>query len=134
MEDKHLPVKLIAVAAVLMLSSWLWPKLVGNRQAYSEDDAVNYQKASAELHDKIHAHHGHGHGAHSSGNGKLVEFSADAELQAAKDRFNEAVARRDSALTRGQTTGIVLQWLAILCAAGGVIVYVVQRNRNSEND
>jgi hypothetical protein len=135
MNDKRLPAKLIAVAAVLMLSSLLWPKLVGGRRAYTETDAINYQKASADLHDKLHAHQGHAHDDHSHDNNKSASSAdADAVLQAAKDQFNQAVAKRDSAVTRGQTTAAVMKWLAILAAASGVIVYLVQRIRDSKYD
>jgi len=114
---------LIAGGIALLVFSFVWPALVGGRRAYTEEDALEFQKASAELRQQILSGHHH----HDEDDSHAIGDSSLSDRQAAQERFERIQAKRDAAFSRGQTTAAWSRWLGILCLCGGVGIYAAQR-------
>lgn len=116
---------LIGIGIVLLAFSFLWPKLVGGRISYTEEDAAEYLRASTELHNRLHRHgaqHSHSDAQDGDSDGKKV---SDGELQAAWDDYNQAVAKRDAEISRGQTTAWFAKWLGRFTTVIGLAIYFI---------
>ena len=137
MHLEKLALTLICVGAGLLVVAFVLPTAVGGRMVYSDEDAVEYQKAAAELHKQRHGRMHSGAEAKRSGGDYFDATGADHghesaenndELKAAEKRFEEVKATRDAATTRGRGTAFVMKWLGVLSAAAGVVVYFVNRS------
>jgi len=132
MKLSQIAVVLIAAGSVFGVMSLLWPAAVGGKRAYTQEDAVEYQQASLELHTQLHAHgptdsdsdegdgHAHDHADHPQD---------DAALKAAQERMDAIEATRDAAINKGKSASGVFKWLGILTLAGGIITHFAARGR-----
>ena len=132
MKPPQIAMALIAAGCVCGLISLVFPSIVGGRMAYSEEDAIEYQQASLDLHnslagqvhedasdseDDTHDHDGHEH-----------PVTDAADVQAAQERMAAIEAKRDTALTRGQSTAAVFKWLAVIVGGAGIVTHFATRN------
>ena len=129
MKPSQIAIVLIAVGGVFGVMSLLWPAAVGGKRAYTQEDALEYQQTSLELHNQTHANgstddessgavHDHEHGPKD-----------DAALKAAQTRMDAIEATRDAAIHKGQSTAGVFKWLGILTVAGGIFTHFATRGR-----
>ena len=129
MKPSQIAIVLIAVGGVFGVMSLLWPAAVGGKRAYTQEDALEYQQASLELHNQTHANgptddesggdgHDHEHGPKD-----------DAALKAAQARMDAIEATRDAAIHKGQSAAGVFKWLGILTVAGGIITHFATHGR-----
>ena len=129
MKPSQIAIVLIAVGGVFGVMSLLWPAAVGGKRAYTQEDALEYQQASLELHNQTHANgptddesggavHDHEHGPKD-----------DAALKAAQARMDAIEATRDAAIHKGQSAAGVFKWLGILTVTGGIITHFATRGR-----
>lgn len=126
MEPERLFKILTGTGIGLLLVSFILPTAVGGRRAYTDEDAAEYQQASAELHAALHA------AAHETGdeaNDGEHEAHAAGSLEAAQSRFDAAQTRRDEAAARGATTAMIVKYLGVLCVAGGIVSYLAMRRK-----
>ena len=129
MKPSQIAIALIAVGIVFGVMSLLWPAAVGEKRAYTQEDAVEYQQASLELHNQLHAHgptdDESGESAHDHDHGP----KDDAAVKAAQARMDAIEATRDAAINRGQSAAGAFKWLGILTLAGGIITHFATRGR-----
>ena len=133
MKSPQLALVLIAVGSVLGLLSLAWPAAVGGKRAYTDEDALEYQQASLELHNQTHLHIDEAsHDGSVDGDGEHMHEHADAPpddsaLKAAQARMDAIESKRDTAIHKGQSTAAVFKWLAILIVAGGIVTHFSTR-------
>ncbi len=134
MKPSQIAIVLIAVGGVFGVMSLLWPAAVGGKRAYTQEDALEYQQASLELHNQTHANgptddesggsvYEHEHDDHEHGP------KDDAALKAAQTRMDAIEATRDAAIHKGQSAAGVFKWLGILTVAGGIFTHFATRGR-----
>ncbi len=120
---------LLVSGFALLIFSFSWPSIVGGKRAYTDEDAEEHQAATSTLHslegqfasqkEKEGAGHHHHHGEKS--------HVTEEELKAARDRENASLAKRDEALTRGQTTALVTKWLSLIVLAAGLVFHYMHK-------
>lgn len=140
MKPPQIAVALIAAGCVCGLISLVFPSVVGGKAAYTEEDAVEYQEASLQLHN---ARAGQGPeenpddagGAYNPNaepdeheHGHSHERTDAAEVKAAEERMAAIESKRDAAVTRGQTTATIFKWLGIIVGAAGIVTHFATRN------
>ena len=132
MNTEQLPRNLLLVGTFLVCASFAWPRMVGGRRAYTEEDAQEYQQASMNLHAQQHTNSTTDDHEMLGPHGDLESHAQpkEADLQAAKERFAGVQEKRDAALTHGRGMAAVLKWFGILFAAGGGIAFFVNRAKN----
>ena len=134
MKSSQIAIVLIAVGSIFGVLSLLWPAAVGGKRAYSDDDAVEYQQASAKLHEQKTSHSAasdHHDDVESDGHSHnhADVTPNDSGLKAAQERMDAIEAIRDGAINRGQSTAGVFKWLGILTLAGGIITHFAASGR-----
>lgn len=134
MKPAHIAVVLLIIGCVFGLLAMIWPNVVGGRQAYSDEDALEYQQASLELHNESHKHGppedepvnvdpaDPAHAGHIHSEDHSAEVDEDA-LKAAEERMAAIEAKRNAAITRGSTTASVFKWLAIVALGAGIATH-----------
>lgn len=80
---------------LLIIAGTIWSQSLGNRMAWTEEQAVKFNEVSANFHQAAHAHgamhHGHDHG-HAD------EHVSSAQLAAAKAAWQAQMKERDDAI------------------------------------
>lgn len=104
----------IAVGIAMLLFSLLWSQDLGINRGYSEQDAIEYAEASELYHNAMHAEAGHDHEDHAS------EHPHD-DLASAKERFDQALAKRDAALSSRSTISAIAKWTGIALILAGIV-------------
>lgn len=137
MKLSQIAIGLIIAGLVLGALSLAWPSIVGGKSAYTEEQAVEYQQASLELHNQSHAHPpadpdadddddgGEDGGETGQEHAHSTPGGESPELVAAQARMDAAEAKRDTAVNAGQTMSSVFRWLGILMAGCGIAAHFV---------
>jgi hypothetical protein len=125
MQAEKLPTWMILGGMALLAFSFLWPRMVGGKVSYTQEDAKEYLRASEELHNRIHGH-GADHADHAH-HPSAEAVKSDPMYQAAWNDYNKAVAKRDAAVNRGKTTAAIAKWLGIVTAIVGVIMFAARQ-------
>lgn len=111
----------LGVGLALLVVSFIWPWVVRPEQVWTEERALEYQAASASLHELAHSHHHHD--ADSGVQYKADEPPPDTpEMAAARQRFDQARELLESARTRGRSSSYVLRGLGVLIALSGLFL------------
>lgn len=98
----------IILGIPLAAAPWWWPEFVGGQRAWSNAQAAEYSKASANYH----------HAAHESGDTSGGVSQAAVEAQARYQRNREAL---DQARSAGQTAATVMRYLGIAILFAGLM-------------
>ena len=106
------------VGLLLVIASFVWPHLIGGRQAWTREEAAGHSRAMVKLHGLTVKH------VRGPADGKVEE---DAELAAARQEFARGQRALDAARDRGQTTASIFRWLGIFAVLGGGAAYLVGR-------
>lgn len=129
MQLQKLSLWLLAGGIALIAFGFVWPKLIGGRNSYTDDDAKEYLRASEDLHNKLHGHSAgvsprdaHAHAEHKV---------SDEQLKSAWQDFNQAQDKRDAAVDRGKLTARIATWLGRIAAVAGLCLYFVLRQQNN---
>ena len=137
MKLSQIAIALIVAGLISGILAFVWPSLAGGRSDYTEEQAIEYQQASLELHNQSHAHPpadpeaeddddgGEGDGESDHGHAHATPGVDAPELVAARERMDAAESKRDAALNAGQTMSSVFKWLAILMAGCGIAAHFV---------
>lgn len=133
MEKERASQLLFFVGIGVLALSFAWPWIVGGKRAWSEEDAETYTKASSDLHN-VQARASHeddeeGDGHHHHGD---EEPATKEDVDSVKQQFDEIQAKRDAALSRGQTTSFIGKLVAGgLLLAGCVFRFLQHREENA---
>lgn len=113
-----------AVAGVLLaVAGVLWSIVGGGRMMYSDEDAQEYQEAYAEAHAATIAHgDDHGHAAPTE--------DRQSKVAAARERFDRARAKRDSARFAQNDLGFWLLGAGLAAAVAFGVGYVAASRDN----
>ena len=116
----HLPPIAIGTGLLLVGLWLLWPSLLG-KSVWSDQQAHERSRASADLHRLVHEHHdAEAHGGTSD--------STAAELREAEARYERSDAQLQRARSLRDRTAAVLKWAGILLLAVGAGGYwILQR-------
>ena len=113
---------LCAIGLVLIIAGVVWTQSLGNRVAWTEEQAIEFNKVSANYHQAAHAHgamdHGHSHG-HAD------EHVSSSELAAAKAAWQAQMKARDDAIAWRDFWRVALLgsgMTAILLGGGGYLI------------
>jgi hypothetical protein len=122
MSQSRIPLGLLALGLLLLVGSRLWSRDLGINRSYSDEDAAEYEEAVRNLHSLMQTT------AHQAADPSRDDDHAS-EVDAAREQFNAARARRDAALERRSSGSALLRYAGILCLAAGVAGYLFLRHR-----
>jgi hypothetical protein len=107
---------LVAGGFGLIAWSFIWPSVSSRRSGWSQDQAREYQAASARLHSLSHQH------AHAAERGN--EAAVRAELDKAQANYEVLRGELESAMRRPRRIAILLRLAGLaLVGAGAMILY-----------
>ncbi len=133
MKLMHAMSALVIGGALLVVVSFVWPALVGGRNAWSDKQAKEHAELSAEGHHLRHAQAegpaGHDK-THPSKSAKEKQKEYEAAREKVDRRFAEVNADLRSAQNRGATTALVLRILGVVCTVVGGAGYFALRNKD----
>lgn len=113
---------LILGVVLLVLAPWS-PNLIPSSAVWSDEDAQEYTRASADLHAKSYESHNHGSGSHGHAH---IGGTAE-ERAAAQAAFDAIQTRRDSAGRLPSAIKYALQAIGVAACAAGVWGYFKTR-------
>lgn len=109
------PLVALSIGVVLILVSFLWPSISNGRGQWTTQQALEHQRASAELHQLSHKY-----------DHELAEGNGDAvldELQAARTEYERLDADLEAARNHPVHFAMVLRILGVLVAVAGGFIY-----------
>jgi hypothetical protein len=111
---------MLIAGVVLLLFSWGWPRWVGGRRGWTEQDARQYTEAVLEAHRR--AYHP----------GRRDAAVGGAEDEGRRERIEENYRRSrlalDTARARGVRTAVVCRWLGLVGILVGGVMYLASRH------
>jgi hypothetical protein len=110
---------LLAGGVVLLVVSFVSPFLMGGHRRWSEQDALEFQLASAEYHDAMHAS---AHGMRSASK-KVASQRAELDthrIDEARGHYERLEARLRSAQDGGRMISAWARWIGCALLLGGV--------------
>ena len=136
----HLPLVVMGIGVLLVVLSFLWPRIMGTSVVWSEDQAHELSEASAEMHRLVHEHH-HGssggtasapqHGPTAVQAGENHGEEEPEVLRVARERYQRSEGALQGARSLQQGPTKYFKWSGILCALLGVLGYYVLRQLGS---
>lgn len=123
----RIPIGLLVLGLILLVGSQLWSRDLGINRQYSDEEAVEYAESARDLHNVLHsASHANANDAHD---GHSHEQTADAEVDAARERFYAARRTRDAALDGRSRISTLFRYAGIFSLVAGIVSYLLLRRR-----
>lgn len=112
----RVPLSVIAITAgiTLIVCSVLWPRLFVTEWVWDQDQAKQYREAGVELHRLSHQHGGSPTDRDRDGE------EEDAELAAARKRYEQMTAQLESARSWRDSPAAWMKWAGVSIALVGV--------------
>jgi hypothetical protein len=121
-------ITLLIVGCVLVASSWALPKVLGGRNAWSQDEAVQLATVQVEIH-SLRGQAAEAMQKQKSGTADSELSQLTEKLQASELRYKHLSAKLETARDKGQTTATVFRWLGAALALAGLVVFTIVRSR-----
>jgi hypothetical protein len=122
----RLAVALTLAGLALVTLSWVWPSVVTPERVWSEEQAKESSKASANLHKRVHE------AAEAAERRGATPGQPDAEFDAAieeqKRAFDEAQAKLDRARQIRFGPIAWFRWIGAVCTLAGLGTYITVRS------
>ena len=119
-----MPLIAVGVGIVLIALSVAWPSIIGN-SGWSEQQASEHAKASAELHQLAHAK-ARSHPADHEAEGE--EEHEAGSLDEARGRYERSSAMLEQARSYRRWTGTFLWLTGVFCTLSGAAGYFILRS------
>lgn len=118
MQTKDLSTPLLTIGLILLILAQFITAAVPNAAVWTDDQAREYQKAAAGLHDATYGVN------HKHGPGEAHEHDVNqAALAKAREEFAAAKAKLELAKTRRNYPKYLLLTLGVLFSVGGLAIY-----------
>lgn len=116
---------LLVISLALIVFGFAFPWIAGGNLTYGDEEAAEYQRASANLHNELHRHaDGHDHG-----NGESEGSGGTDRLAEARAAYEQAVANRDHHVFLNGLPGLIAKTLGCVGAVVGIVLYSTTRRQ-----